>query len=162
MQLSRSTFRTFEYLSRIVVTMAAVLCIASLFIGDELVLPWQVIPSYVKAPLFIEYFKLNGQGFGITADQVLVWQHYATGAYQPLVWTDYVLCGVFFLSLISISVTLTYLSRPIYLFCTGIMLLCLMQLNLAELGFIPEYINYLSLFVFGGTTYFFQSIMIPV
>lgn len=134
------------------------LVLVSLLVGDDLVLPWHTIPTYVKAPLSLEYFKLNGTPFGILADQVLIWQHFSTGNYEYLAWLNYLVFGLFFISLLVISVTLTYLARSEYLFCTGLMLLILMQLNLSELGFLPDYVAYLCLLVFIGTTYFFQSI----
>lgn len=136
----------------------SILVLVSLLLGDDLVLPWHTIPTYVKAPLSLNYFELNGTPFGILADQVLIWQHFSTGDYEYLAWLDYLVFSLFFISLLVISVTLTYLPRSGYLFCTGLMLLMLMQLNLSELGFLPDYMAYLCLLVFIGTTYFFQSI----
>ena len=158
MRSSRHTFHiTTKTLSLLATTMG-ILTLVSLLLGDDLVLPWHTIPTYVKAPLSLNYFELNGAPFGILADQVLIWQHFSTGDYEYLAWLDYLVFGLFFISLPVISVTLTYLPRGWYLFCTGLMLLILMQLNLSELGFLPDYVAYLCLLVFIGTTYFFQSI----
>ena len=158
MRSSRHTFKILAKTLSLLATTLGILALVSLLLGDDLVLPWHTIPTYVKAPLSINYFELNGVPFGILADQVLIWQHFSTGDYEYLAWLDYLVFGLFFISLLVISVTLTYLARSGYLFCTALMLLMLMQLNLSELGFLPDYVAYLCLLVFIGTTYFFQSI----
>ena len=158
MRASQLTFRIVSRTTDVLAIGTLLLAITALFLADELVLPWYSIPTYVKAPLFLEYFSVNGQPFGLIADQILVWQHYATGSYTYLAWPDYVVFATFFVALVVISVTLTYLHRSWYLFCAGLVLLAIMQLNLPELGLWPDYISYLSLIVFGAGTYYFQSI----
>jgi len=158
LQASKQTFNLIAKITGFLAISTLLLAIIAMIIGDGLVLPWYSTPTYVKAPLFLEYFRINDQPFGLLADQVLVWQHFTTGNYTQPAWPDYLLFGAFFIGLVTISVTLTYLYRSWYLFCTGIMLLAIMQLNLSELGFLPDYIGYISLLVFGGSTYFFQSI----
>ncbi|GAB5525729.1 MAG: hypothetical protein Roseis2KO_36010 [Roseivirga sp.] len=157
--LTHKTFRTGLTLTTLLVVAGLGLYITGAMVGDDWVLPWYTIPTHIKTPLFLEYFQANGQSFGIDLDQIITWQHYQTGhAYEQLPWLDSILFWALFLTLVTISVTLTYLSRSWYLICTGFMLFVLMQLNINELGFFSEYISYALLLVFGGTTYFFQNI----
>lgn len=157
--LNHKTFQTGLTLTLLLVVAGLGLYITGTIVGDDWVLPWYTTPTHIKTPLFLEYFQANGQSFGINLDQVVTWQHYRTGnAYEQLPWLDSILFWALFLSLVTISVTLTYLSRFWYLICTGFMLFVLMQLNINELGFYSEYISYALLLVFGGTTYFFQNI----
>lgn len=157
--LSSKTFRIGMTLVVLLTVTGLVLYITGAFVGDDWVLPWYTIPTHIKTPLFLEYFQVNGQPFGVNLDQIITWQHYQTGSeYIHLTWLDSILFGALFLSLVTISVTLTYLSRFWYLLCTGFMLFILMQLKLDELGFFSEYISYALLLVFLGSTYFFQNI----
>ena len=153
-QTFRFTAKTLSFL----VLVALVLALASLFIGNDLALPWYAPTTYVKAPLFLEYFSNGEKSFGLEVDQVLAWQHFSTANFEYLAWLDYVVLAAFFIALVSISVTLTYLPRQWYLFCVGLMLLILMQLNLPELGFLPDYITYVLFALFAGISYYFQSI----
>lgn len=157
-ELSKRIFKAGQLAIGLLALTALVLCLIAIIVGDSQVLPWHVIPTYVKTPLFLEYFRLGNEPFGFTIDQVLVWQHHATGDYIHLAWPDAPVLSALFLTLVVISITFTYLPRALYLFCMGLMLLVLMQLNLAEMGLFPESINYITLFVFGATTHFFQSI----
>lgn len=157
--LSNKTFRTGMALVVLLTIVGLALYITGAFVGDDWVLPWYTIPTHIKTPLFLEYFQVNGQPFGVNLDQIITWQHYQTGSeYTHLHWLDALLFGALFLSLVIISVTLTYLSRFWYLLCTGFMLFILMQLKLDELGFFSEYISYALLLVFLISTYFFQNI----
>lgn len=157
--LSHKIFRTGLSLMMLLAIAGLGLYITGAIISDDWVLPWHTIPTHIKTPLFLEYFQVNGQSFGINLDQVVTWQHYQTGSeYEQLPWLNTILFYGLFLCLIVISVTLTYLSRFWYLLCTGFMLFILMQLKIEELGFFSEYIAYALLLVFGGTTYFFQNI----
>lgn len=157
--LSHKTFRIGLSLIILLVIAGFALYVTGAVVGDDWVLPWHTIPTHIKTPLFLEYFQANGQSFGINLDQVVTWQHYQTGAeYEQLPWLNAALFWALFISLVVISVTLTYLSRFWYLLCTGFMLFILMQLKIDELGFFSEYITYALLLVFGGTTYFFQNI----
>lgn len=150
----RITSKTLSFLA----LLATVLAVVAMVLGNDLALPWHSIPTYVKTPLFLEYFSIGDKTFGLEVDQVLAWQHFSTGDFNYLSWLDYLLFGGLILVLLSISVTLTYLTRSWYLFCTGLMLLILMQLNLGELGYLPDYINYVFFVLFIGLTYYFQSI----
>lgn len=157
--LSHRTFRTGLTLVIVLVTAGLALYITGAIVGDDWVLPWYTVPTHLKTPLFLEYFQVDGQPFGINLDQVVTWQHYQTGnEYEQLPWLNSLLFWALFISLVTISVTLTYLSRFWYLLCAGFMLFILMQLKIDELGFFSEYISYALLLVFGGITYFFQNI----
>jgi len=157
--LSHKTFRTGLSLTMLLVIAGLFFCTTGVIIGNDWVLPWHTVPTHIKTPLFLEYFRANGQSFGINLDQVVTWQHYQTGtAYEQIPWLNTVLFWALFICLSVVSVTLTYLSRFWYLLCTGFMLFILMQLKIEELGFFSEYIAYALLLIFGGTTYFFQSI----
>jgi hypothetical protein len=157
--LSHKTFRTGLLLATLIALAGLVLYITGAIVQDNWVLPWYTVPTNTQVPLFLQYFELGSQPIGINLDQIVTWQQYQTGdEYLALPWLDHLLLAGLFVSLVTISVTLTYLSRFWYLLCTGIMLFILMQLQLSEIGFLSDYISYAVLIIFGGTTYFFQSI----
>ncbi|MCE7991443.1 MAG: hypothetical protein HEP71_05660 [Roseivirga sp.] len=157
--LSHKTFRIGFTLVAVLMIAGLALYVTGAIVGDDWVLPWHIVPTHLKSPLFLEYFQVDGQPYGINLDQVITWQHYQTGnEYQELPWLNSLLFWGLFISLVIISVTLTYLSRFWYLLCTSLMLFILMQLKINELGFFTEYISYALLLVFGGSTYFFQNI----
>ena len=155
---AHTVFRGGKWLAWSLLALSVVLLIIGLVVGSDWTLPWYISPTYVNAPLFIETFQAEGQSFGITLDQVLVWQHYQTGEMRYLGWPETILLVALLLTLLFIGVLITYLNRFWYLLSAGLGILLIIQLNLTELGFIPDFITIIAVVLFAATTYYFQNI----
>lgn len=129
----------------------------SLWVGDNLALPWQVEATFKTRPLLLDYFSINGEPTGAYVDQLLSWQQFYTEDIQYLGWAENILIIVFALALISITTIASYLERFSYFLLSGVIVLMLTQLRLEELGIMQDYIIYVVLGGYALCTYTFQS-----
>lgn len=150
-----------KYLSRFIgltVAITALLLLSTFFIGDEFVLPSITDLDYIKSPLFLEYFSINGKPMGIELDQIVIWQQFKTGRYLFLEWPEYILFSLTLIGLVIITVTITYLERFWYLICAGIMVFVSINFGLDELAIGDQYFSYAFIGGFLILSYYFQSI----
>ena len=136
---------------------SAIFFIYSWINGDSLILPWGTETDFQVRPLLLEYFNLNGKPSGVRIDQILSWQKFTVGELQYLEWPQYVLLGLFIISMWLITATISLLDRFSFLLGSGIIILMISQLRLEELGFAPEYITYGLMGAYFALTYFFQA-----
>lgn len=132
--------------------------LASYLVGDDWVLPWYIDTTYIKSPLFLEYFTIQGKPMGFELDQIVSWEQYKTGQYFFLVWPEYVLLSITLLCFAAVTLTLTYLERFWYLVCAGIVVFVSINFGFDELGILPEYLTFVFIGIFLVLSYYFQAI----
>jgi hypothetical protein len=127
------------------------------FVGNNEALPWLTDVTYIKSPLFKEYFTIDGKPMGFSLDQIINWQSYKTGRYRFLEAPQYLLFTLVSLCLLVISLTITYLERFWYMVCAGILVFVSINLGLDQLGLMNEYLAYTFIGLILISTYYFQS-----
>ena len=157
-QKNHLLFKYFSHFTWLTVAIAGILLLSTFFIGDEFVLPWITDTEYVKSPLFLEYFSINGKPMGFELDQIVIWQQFKTGRYLFLEWPEYLLFAVTLIGFVVITVTITYLERFWYLVCAGIMVFVSINFGLDELAINDQYFGYVFIGSFLLLSYYFQSI----
>ncbi|KYG76719.1 tetratricopeptide repeat protein [Roseivirga echinicomitans] len=151
-------FKYFSHFTWLTVAIAGILLLSTFFIGDEFVLPWVIDTEYVKSPLFLEYFSINGKPMGFELDQIVIWQQFKTGRYLFLEWPEYLLFAVTLIGFVVITVTITYLERYWYIICAGIMAFVSINFGLDELAINDQFFGYIFIGSFLFLSYYFQSI----
>lgn len=127
------------------------------FAGNNEALPWLTDVTYIKSPLFKEYFTIDGKPMGFSLDQIINWQSYKTGRYRFLEIPQYLLFTLVSICLLVISLTITYLERFWYMVCAGILVFVSINLGLDQLGLMNEYLAYTFIGLILISTYYFQS-----
>ena len=153
--------RVFKFLSWTLVVLAVATIVLYFYAeqnGSDLVLPWHINTTYFPKPLFLEYFKSNGQPIGFYVDQYINWQQYTVGNMRFIAWPNWILLGSVLLCLWLISTVVTYFKRFWYLVTIGLLIVLLLQMNLSELLLWGAYGNYLALGLLIIGTYFFHAI----
>ncbi|MGW8122281.1 tetratricopeptide repeat protein [Roseivirga echinicomitans] len=151
----------FNFLNRfcwLTVVIAGILLLSTFFIGDELTLPWITSTDFIKTPLFLEYFSIDGKPMGFHLDQIVIWQQFKTGRFLFLESPAYILFSLTLISFVVITVTITYLERFWYLVCAGIMVFVSINFGLEELAIGDHYFSYAFIGSFLILSYYFQSI----
>ncbi|KOF02653.1 hypothetical protein OB69_10045 [Roseivirga seohaensis subsp. aquiponti] len=157
-QKSHLLIKYFSLFNWATVSIAGLLLLSTFFIGDSLVLPWVTDTEYVKSPLFLEYFSINGKPMGFELDQILIWQQFKTGRYLFLEWPEYLLFALTLIGFVICTVTITYLERFWYLVCAGILVFVSINFGLDELAIGNQYFGYAFIGGFLLLSYYFQSI----
>jgi hypothetical protein len=150
----------FNALSKICWALAAVSLVLvgyTYFAGNNEALPWLTDVTYIKSPLFKEYFTIDGKPMGFSLDQIINWQSYKTGRYRFLEAPQYLLFTLVSICLLVISLTTTYLERFWYMVCAGILVFVSINLGLDQLGLMNEYLAYTFIGLILISTYYFQS-----
>lgn len=127
------------------------------WVGDNLVLPWQVESTLKTRPFLLEYFQLNSKPSGVVADQIISWQKFTTGEMEYLLWPQYALLAIFMILLIVGSVASTYLNRFSYFVFSGLLIFAFIQLRLEELGVAHPYLTYGLIGGYLLLSYFFHA-----
>ncbi len=150
----------FNALSKICWALAAISLVLvgyTYFAGNNEALPWLTDVTYIKSPLFKEYFTIDGKPMGFSLDQIINWQSYKTGRYRFLEAPQYLLFTLVSICLLVISLTITYLERFWYMVCAGILVFVSINLGLDQLGLMNEYLAYTFIGLILVGTYYFQS-----
>jgi hypothetical protein len=126
-------------------------------VGNTVALPWLTDITYIKTPLFKEYFTIEGKPMGFSLDQIVNWQHYKTGRYRFLEAPHYFLFGIITICYLVISVTITYLERFWFMVCSGILVFVSINLGLDQIGIMNEYLAYIFIGLVLLVSYYFNS-----
>lgn len=129
----------------------------SYIVGNNDALPWLTDTTYIKSPLFKEYFTIEGTPIGFSLDQVVNWQHYKTGQFRFLEVPQYLLFALIVIAYLTICVAITYLERFWFMVCAGILVFVSINLGLDEIGILDEYLAYIFIGLILVSSYYFQS-----
>lgn len=156
--LDVKAFKIVSTLLIILVCGSLVLFFYAEFTGTDLVLPWKTDVTYFPKPLFLEYFKIEGQSVGFYVDQYANWQNYTVGNMRYIEWPTYLILATVLLFLLLICTAVTYFKRFWYLITLGVMIILTLQFKIDQLLLWGDYGNYLALAILILSTYFFHAI----